>query len=124
MATISTLFGTFNDEELHALKGAIDEMIVVMEKQDAQRLAMKDILDSTFDTLKIPKKILRKMAKVQYKQSFQEEVAEQSEFESLLDKLRLESRTNEINIYDSLHGTIDFSILKTKGFGKKIQIRL
>jgi hypothetical protein len=40
----------------------------------------------------------------------------QSEFESLLDKLKLESRTNEINIYDSLHGTIDFSILKTKGF--------
>lgn len=85
MATISTLFGTFNDEELHALKSAIDEMIVVMEKQDAQRLHMKDIIDSTFDTLKIPKKILRKMAKVQYKQSFQEEVAEQSEFESLFE---------------------------------------
>jgi hypothetical protein len=85
MASINTLFGTFNDEELHALKGAIDEMIVVMEKQDAQRLAMKDILDSTFDALKIPKKILRKMAKVQYKQSFQEEVAEQSEFESLFE---------------------------------------
>ena len=85
MASITTLFGTFNDEELHALKSAIDEMIVVMEKQDAQRLAMKDILDATFDTLKIPKKILRKMAKVQYKQSFQEDVAEQSEFESLFE---------------------------------------
>jgi len=85
MASITTLFGTFNDSELIALKGAIDEMIVVMEKQDAQRLAMKDILDATFDTLKIPKKILRKMAKVQYKQSFQEEVAEQSEFESLFE---------------------------------------
>jgi hypothetical protein len=85
MASITTLFGTFNDGELIALKGAIDEMIVVMERQDAQRLAMKDILDATFDTLKIPKKILRKMAKVQYKQSFQEEVAEQSEFESLFE---------------------------------------
>lgn len=85
MASITTLFGTFNDGELIALKGAIDEMIVVMERQDAQRLAMKDILDATFDALKIPKKILRKMAKVQYKQSFQEEVAEQSEFESLFE---------------------------------------
>jgi len=85
MASITTLFGTFNDEELHALKSAIDEMIVVMERQDAQRLHMKDILDATFDTLKIPKKILRKMAKVQYKQSFQEDVAEQSEFESLFE---------------------------------------
>jgi len=85
MAHINTLFGTFNDEELQALKGAIDEMIVVMERQEAQRLAMKDILDATFDTLKIPKKILRKLAKVQYKQSFQEEVAEQGEFESLFE---------------------------------------
>jgi hypothetical protein len=85
MASINTLFGTFNDEELQALKGAIDEMIVVMERQEAQRLAMKDILDATFDTLKIPKKILRKLAKVQYKQSFQEEVAEQGEFESLFE---------------------------------------
>jgi len=85
MASINTLFGTFNDEELQALKGAIDEMIIVMERQEAQRLAMKDILDATFDTLKIPKKILRKLAKVQYKQSFQEEVAEQGEFESLFE---------------------------------------
>ena len=85
MAHINTLFGKFNDEELQALKGAIDEMIVVMERQEAQRLAMKDILDATFDTLKIPKKILRKLAKVQYKQSFQEEVAEQGEFESLFE---------------------------------------
>jgi len=85
MASIQTLFGTFNDEELQALKGAIDEMIIVMERQEAQRLAMKDILDATFDTLKIPKKILRKLAKVQYKQSFQEDVAEQGEFESLFE---------------------------------------
>jgi len=85
MASITTLFGTFNDGELIALKGAIDEMIVVMERQDAQRLAMKDILDAAFDTLKIPKKILRKLAKVQYKQSFQEDVAEQGEFESLFE---------------------------------------
>ena len=85
MASINTLFGTFNDEELQALKGAIDEMIIVMERQEAQRLAMKDILDATFDTLKIPKKILRKLAQVQYKQSFQEEVAQQGEFESLFE---------------------------------------
>jgi len=85
MATIQTLFGTFNDEELRALNGAIDEMIVVMEKQEAQRLAMKDIIDATHDSLSIPKKILRKMAKARYKQSFQEEVAEFSEFEALFE---------------------------------------
>jgi endonuclease V-like protein UPF0215 family len=85
MATIQTLFGTFNEVELQTLKDAIDEMIIVMEKQESQRLAMKDILDATFDTLKIPKKIIRKLAKVQYKQTFQEEVAEQGEFESLFE---------------------------------------
>lgn len=85
MASITTLFGTFNDGELTALKGAIDEMIIVMERQDAHRLHLKDIIDATYDTLKIPKKILRKIAKVQYKQSFQEEVAEQGEFESLFE---------------------------------------
>jgi hypothetical protein len=83
--TVQTLFGTFNQEQLKTLKGAIDEMIIVMQKQDALKLEMKDVLDATFDSLKIPKKILRKMAKVQYKQSFQEEIAESKEFEALFE---------------------------------------
>lgn len=83
--TVQTLFGTFNQEQLKTLKGAIDEMIIVMQKQDALKLEMKDVLDATFDSLKIPKKILRKMTKVQYKQSFQEEVAESKEFEALFE---------------------------------------
>jgi len=82
---VQTLFGTFTDEQLKALKGAISEMVVVMHKQDALKVEMKDILDATYDSLKVPKKILRKMAKVEYKQSFQEEIAESKEFEALFE---------------------------------------
>lgn len=83
MSAIQTLFGTFNDEQIKSLKGAIDEMMIVMQKQDALKVEMKDIVDATYDSLKLPKKILKKMARVQYKQSFQEEVAENKEFEVL-----------------------------------------
>ena len=83
MSAIQTLFGTYNDEQIQALKSAIDEMIVVMQKQDSLKVEMKDIVDATYDSLKLPKKILKKMARVQYKQSFQEEVAENKEFEVL-----------------------------------------
>jgi len=83
--TVQTLFGTFTDDQLKTLKGAIDELVNVMYKLDANKAEMKDIMDVTFDTLKVPKKILRKMARVQYKQSFQEEVAESKEFEALFE---------------------------------------
>ena len=83
MTAIQTLFGTYNDEQIKALKGAIDEMMIVMQKQDSLKAEMKDIVDATYDSLKLPKKILKKMARVQYKQSFQEEVAENKEFEVL-----------------------------------------
>jgi hypothetical protein len=85
MATIQTLFGTFNDEQLKTLKGAVDEMVLVMHKADTLKGDMKDIVDSTHDLLKVPKKIIKKMAKVQYKQSFQTEVAESKEFEALFE---------------------------------------
>jgi hypothetical protein len=38
MSAIQTLFGTYNDEQLKSLKGAIDEMIIVMQKQDGMKL--------------------------------------------------------------------------------------
>jgi hypothetical protein len=90
--TVQTLFGTFNDEQLKALKGNIDEMIIVMQKQDRLKGEMKDIIDSSFGELKIPKKILRKMAKVKYKDSFNDEAAEYKEFEALFESV---SGTNE-----------------------------
>jgi hypothetical protein len=85
MPTIQTLFGTFDDQQLKALKGAVDEIVLVMNKQDALKIEMNDIVNATHDTLKVPKKIIKRMAKVQYKQSFQTEVAESKEFEALFE---------------------------------------
>lgn len=85
MTTIQTLFGTFNEEQLKALKGALDEMNDVMFKQEQLATSMKDILTAAHDSLKVPKKILRKMARVQYKQNFETEVAESKEFEALFE---------------------------------------
>lgn len=85
MTTIQTLFGTFNEEQLKALKGALDEMNEVMFKQEQLSGSMKDILSAAHDSLKVPKKILRKMARVQYKQNFETEVAESKEFEALFE---------------------------------------
>lgn len=85
MAIVQTLYGTFSEEQMKMLKGAIDEMELVMHKQDALKEEMKDILDTTFDAMKIPKKIIRRMVRVQYKQSFHEEVAASKEFEALFE---------------------------------------
>jgi hypothetical protein len=42
-------------------------------------------VDAAHDTFKIPKKIIKRIAKVQHNQSLQEEVAEFKEFEALFE---------------------------------------
>lgn len=56
------------------------------------------------------------MIKQQINNILEENNTAQSQFEALLDKLSLDPQKNEINIYDSFHGTIDFSALEKKGF--------
>ena len=83
--SVQTLFGTFDEKELKEVRSCIDEMVECMYKLDNEKTLMKDIVDTTFDKFKIPKKILRKIAKTKYKQSFQEQVSEQNEFEALFE---------------------------------------
>ena len=85
MTTVQTLFGTFTEEQLQVLGKALDEMEIVMRKMDDNKSELKDIIDATHETLNLPKKIIRKMAKVKYKQTFQTEVAENKEFEVLFE---------------------------------------
>lgn len=83
--TIQTLYGTFDEQQLKQLKGSIDEIneyaLSIKQKQNM----IKEIVDVTFDNLKIPKKIIKKMAKVQLNQSLQSEVVEFKEFEALIE---------------------------------------
>ncbi len=87
MTKVNTLFGSFDDEALKKLKGYVDEAVHHMHKNDSNNVAIKDIIDLAYDELKIPKKILKRMAKTQHKNSFQTEVAESKEFEALYESM-------------------------------------
>jgi hypothetical protein len=85
MTTIQTLFGTFDDKQLKELKGAISEINEHMYNIKVKQSQIKEIVDVTFDNLKVPKKIIKRMAKVAMNQSLQEEIAEFKEFEALFE---------------------------------------
>jgi len=87
MTKVNTLFGSFDEEQLKKLKGYIDELVLHMSKNQGNNEAMKDIVDFANDELKIPKKIVKRMAKTQFKNSFQTEVAESKEFEALFESM-------------------------------------
>jgi chromosome condensin MukBEF ATPase and DNA-binding subunit MukB len=85
MPTVQTLFGTFDDTQLKALKGSIEEINHAMNQIEVQNNQIKDIVNSTYDTLGVPKKLIKRMAKVYYNQSLQAEIDEFKEFEALFE---------------------------------------
>jgi len=85
MPTIQTLFGTYSDEQLKALRGAIEEINNSQRQIESQNNQIKDIVDSTYDKFKIPKKIIKKLAKAQFTQSIATETAEFNEFVALFE---------------------------------------
>jgi hypothetical protein len=85
MTTIQTLFGTFDEKQLKELKGAITEINEYQNSIKVKQNQIKEIVDVTYDNLKVPKKLIKRMAKVYMNQSLQEEVAEFKEFEALFE---------------------------------------
>lgn len=81
--TVASTFGTFTNEELKVLKNGMRELSDVFTMQESQREVVRDILNSLHEELKIPKKIIRKMAKTYHKSNYSEVLAEQEEFELL-----------------------------------------
>jgi len=59
-----------------------------MNKNKANNEAIKDIIDIANEELKLPKKIVKRMAKTQFNNSFQTEVAESKEFEALFESMQ------------------------------------
>ena len=88
MTKVNTLFGSFDDEQLKKLKGYIEEVVVHMNRNASNAEAIKDIVNAANDELKVPKKIIKRMAKVQFNNSFQTEVAESKEFEALFESMQ------------------------------------
>ena len=87
MTKVSTLFGDFDDAKLKQLKGYVDEVVLHMNRNQANNEAIKDIVSAANEELKVPKKIIKRMAKTQFKQSFQTEIAEDKEFEALFESM-------------------------------------
>jgi hypothetical protein len=85
---VTTLYGTFDEKQLKALKGYIEEIGVCLARNKATAESMTDVINLAYDELKIPKKIIKRMAKVQYNQSLQSEVAEFKEFEALFESIQ------------------------------------
>lgn len=88
MTKVNTLFGSFDDDQLKKLKGYVDEVVLHMNRNKSNNDAIKDIIDAANEELKIPKKIVKRMAKTQFKNSFQTEVAESKEFEALFESMQ------------------------------------
>jgi len=83
MTAVTTLYGSFDENQLKSIRDALSEISNEMSVNDSHKEAIKDVIDALYDNFKIPKKVLRRMAKTHHKQSFQEEVTEDNEFEAL-----------------------------------------
>ena len=84
---VQTLHATLDEKQLKSLKGYVDELVVCMTKAKSISESQSDIIGLAHDELKLPKKLIRRIAKVQYAQSLQEEVAEFKDFEALIESL-------------------------------------
>lgn len=71
------------DQDRKKIKDAMQEASNSYIRIDAERDLVKNIIADLNDAYKIPKKTISKMIKVYHKNSFQEELAEASEFEIL-----------------------------------------
>lgn len=85
--TVQTLFGTLDETQLKALKNSIDEINLAMQQIEFKNTEIKDIVDASHDALKVPKKIIKRIAKVYYNQSMQTEIDEFKDFEALFEAI-------------------------------------
>jgi DNA repair exonuclease SbcCD ATPase subunit len=83
MTAVTTLYGSFDENQLKSIRDALNEISNEMVVIDSHKEAIKDVINALYDNFKIPKKVIRRMAKTHHKQSFQEEVTEDNEFEAL-----------------------------------------
>lgn len=81
--TVVSSFGTISDEELKNLKKVLRELSDVFTMQESQREVIKEIVNAAHDELKIPKKLIKKMAKVYHQHNYTSVIAENEDFELL-----------------------------------------
>jgi hypothetical protein len=63
--------------------GCLQEISNSLTRIEAERDLIKDILQRMQDEFEMPKKLSRKLAKVYHKRNFEEEVADQHDFQEV-----------------------------------------
>jgi hypothetical protein len=69
------------------LEGALKDMSATFARVAAEKDLQKNIINDICDELQLNKKVFRKLAKVYYKQNFDDEVATHQEFEKLYETI-------------------------------------
>ena len=77
---VASTFGNFSDDELDKLNKAVRELSDVYSMQEAQRETAKEIINAVFEELKIPKSIVRKIARAYHKRNYDAVVAENAQY--------------------------------------------
>jgi hypothetical protein len=67
--------------------GCLQEISNSLTRIEAERDLIKDILQKMQDECELPKKLSRKLAKVYHKRNYEEEVAEQSDFQTVYESV-------------------------------------
>ena len=67
--------------------GCLHEISNSMTRIEAERDLIREILQKMQDECEIPKKLARKLAKVYHKRNYEEEVAEQSDFQTIYENV-------------------------------------
>jgi len=80
---VNTIFGDFKEDDLKIIRDAIEEISLHYQKIETENLAIKDVVGSIYDQYKLPKKIVKRLAKVHHKNTFSQQVVEDKEFEAL-----------------------------------------
>ena len=67
--------------------GCLQEISNSMTRIEAERDLIKEILQKMQDECELPKKLSRKLARVYHKRNYEEEVAEQSDFQTVYENV-------------------------------------
>jgi hypothetical protein len=67
--------------------GCLQEISNSLTRIEAERDLIKEILQKMQDECELPKKLSRKLARVYHKRNYEEEVAEQSDFQTVYENV-------------------------------------
>tara|TARA_R110000772_G_scaffold262917_1_gene382296 strand:+ start:98 stop:343 length:246 start_codon:yes stop_codon:yes gene_type:complete len=75
------------DQDKKKIRDAMQEASNSLIRMEAERDLIKTIVEDLFEQFKIPKKTLNRMIKVYHKQNFNEEIANNDEFQTLYESV-------------------------------------